>query len=109
MADIVITLQNSKLDEINKTIENFQNQISKLNELSKGQQNQVESTEKSVEELRKTFARIKSKEQNAQTLVDFLHDRLKYIEKKVKTDGRIFEDLLWTRQKNLKQKKVCAI
>ncbi|XP_015281878.1 PREDICTED: coiled-coil domain-containing protein 178 [Gekko japonicus] len=95
----------SKLDEVNKTIENFQNQISKLNELSKGQQNQVESTEKSVEELRKKFARIKSKEQNAQTLVDFLHDRLKYIEKKVKTDGRIFEDLLWTRQKNLKQKK----
>ncbi|XP_060099824.1 coiled-coil domain-containing protein 178 isoform X2 [Heteronotia binoei] len=99
----------SKLDEINKTIENFHNQISKLNELSKGQQNQMDSTEKTVEELRKKFTRIKSKEQNAQTLVDFLHDRLKYIEKKVKTDGRIFEDLLWTRQKNVKQKKLSRL
>ncbi|XP_054841529.1 coiled-coil domain-containing protein 178 [Eublepharis macularius] len=95
----------NQLDEISKNIENAQNQISQLNALSKGKQNQVDSTERSIEELRKKFASIQSKEQNAQILVDFLQDRLKYVEKKVKTDGRIFEDLLWTRQKNLKQKK----
>nr|XP_056710719.1 coiled-coil domain-containing protein 178 [Euleptes europaea] len=96
----------SQLDEISKNIENFQIQISKLSALTKVQQNQMGSTEISVEELRQKFARIKSKEQNAQTLVDFLHDRLKYIGKKVKTDSKIFEDLLWTRQKNLTQKKI---
>ncbi|XP_048363268.1 coiled-coil domain-containing protein 178 [Sphaerodactylus townsendi] len=108
LADMQRKYQNvsSQLDEIGKTIENLQNQISKLNTMSKGQQTQMDKIEKIVEELREKFARIKSKEQNAQTLVDFLHDRLKYIEKKEMTDSRMFEDLMWTRQKNLNQKKI---
>lgn len=37
---------------MNKNIDKFQKQISNLNVLSKGQQNQLDNTEKTVEELR---------------------------------------------------------
>uniref|UniRef100_A0A6J0TE21 Coiled-coil domain-containing protein 178 n=1 Tax=Pogona vitticeps TaxID=103695 RepID=A0A6J0TE21_9SAUR len=96
----------SQLAKVNEDIAKFRNEIAKLNALSKGKQKQVDTTEKSIAELRKKYARIKSKEQNAQTLVDFLHERLDYVTKKVKTDGRIFEELLWDRQETLKINKI---
>lgn len=57
---------------------------------------------------REKYARIRIKEDNAQALVDFLYERLDYVEKKLKDDSRVFEGLLWTRQKHLKEKKVCT-
>ncbi|XP_062986763.1 coiled-coil domain-containing protein 178 [Elgaria multicarinata webbii] len=96
----------SQLAKVNEDIAKFQKEIAKLNNLSEGKQKQLDTTEKHVAELREKYARIKAKEENAQRLVDFLHDRLDYVEKKVKTDGRVFEGLLWDRQKALKIKKV---
>ncbi|XP_061455201.1 coiled-coil domain-containing protein 178-like isoform X2 [Rhineura floridana] len=99
----------SQLDKVNANIAKFQDQIAKLSELSKGKQKQLDNTEKILAELREKNSRIKAKEQNAQTLVDFLHDRLDYIEKKIKTDSRVFEELLWNRQKALRTQKVCVV
>ncbi|XP_042319125.1 coiled-coil domain-containing protein 178 [Sceloporus undulatus] len=95
----------NQLAKVNEDIAKYQNEINKLTALNKGTQKQMDTTEKSIAELRIKYAKIKSKEQNAQTLVDFLHNRLDYIEKKVKTDNRIFEAQLWKRQENLKAKK----
>ncbi|KAJ7338790.1 hypothetical protein JRQ81_012692 [Phrynocephalus forsythii] len=111
LQNLLTDLKNKYLDilgqltKVNEDIAKFQNEIAKLNALSKGKQRQVDATEKSIAALRKKYARIKSKEQNAQTLVDFLHERLDYVRKKVKTDGRVFEELLWDRQETLKMNK----
>ncbi|XP_053105015.1 coiled-coil domain-containing protein 178 isoform X2 [Hemicordylus capensis] len=99
----------SQLDKANADIEKFQNQLAKLNTLSKGTQKQMDNIEEYIAELREKYAKIKAKEQNAQTLVDFLCARLDYVEKKVKTDNRVFEELLWNRQKHLKDKKLSRL
>ncbi|XP_066480519.1 coiled-coil domain-containing protein 178 [Tiliqua scincoides] len=99
----------SQLDEVNEKIEKCQKEITNLNAQCEEKQKLLDITERILAELREKYARIKIKEQNAQILVDFLHDRLNYAEKKVKTDSRIFEGLLWNRQKDLKDKKITFI
>lgn len=42
----------SQLTKVNEDIAKFQNEIAKLNALSKGKQKQVDTTEKSIAELR---------------------------------------------------------
>ncbi|XP_044280340.1 coiled-coil domain-containing protein 178 isoform X2 [Varanus komodoensis] len=98
----------SQLAKVNGDIAKFQKEIAKLNNLSEKKQKQLDTTQKCLADLREKYARINAKEQNAQRLVDFLHDRLDYVEKKVMTDSRVFEEQLWDRQKSLKAKKIAV-
>ncbi|XP_013920121.1 PREDICTED: coiled-coil domain-containing protein 178 isoform X4 [Thamnophis sirtalis] len=96
----------SQFTKVNKEIVHLQKEIAKLSALRKGQENQVENIEKSVITLREKYTKIKSKEENIRRLVDFLHARLDTVRKKTKTDNRILDQLLWTRQNDLKIKKI---
>ncbi|KAJ6662085.1 hypothetical protein lerEdw1_012550 [Lerista edwardsae] len=99
----------NQLDEVNEKIEKCQKEIDDLNKQSAAKQKLLDIMEKKLVELREKYNRIKTKELNAQILVDFLHERLDYVEKKVKADNRLFEELLGHRWKHLKDKKVCII
>ncbi|XP_039189507.1 coiled-coil domain-containing protein 178 isoform X2 [Crotalus tigris] len=96
----------SQFTKVNGEIAHLQKEIAKLNTLRKGQENQVDNIEKSVVMLREKYTKIKSKEENTQRLVDFLHARLDAVKKKIKIDNRIFDGLLWNRQNDLKIKKI---
>ncbi|XP_058032911.1 coiled-coil domain-containing protein 178 isoform X2 [Ahaetulla prasina] len=96
----------SQFTKVNEEIAHLQKEIAKLNALRKGQENQVDNIEKSVVILREKYTKIKSKEDNTQRLVDFLHARLDAVRKKITTDNRIFDELLWNRQNDLKIKKI---
>nr|XP_060628719.1 coiled-coil domain-containing protein 178 [Anolis sagrei ordinatus] len=99
----------NQLTKVNENIAKYKKEIEKVTVLNKGTENQVNIVQKSLECLRRKYDKIKSKEQNAQTLVDFLHERLNYVENKIKTDNRIFEGRLWKRQEDLKTKKLSLI
>ncbi|XP_013920119.1 PREDICTED: coiled-coil domain-containing protein 178 isoform X2 [Thamnophis sirtalis] len=99
----------SQFTKVNKEIVHLQKEIAKLSALRKGQENQVENIEKSVITLREKYTKIKSKEENIRRLVDFLHARLDTVRKKTKTDNRILDQLLWTRQNDLKIKKLSQL
>ncbi|XP_062836475.1 coiled-coil domain-containing protein 178 isoform X3 [Anolis carolinensis] len=95
----------NQLIKVNEDIAKYKKQIEKVTVLNQGTQNLVNVVEKCLAGLRRKYDKIKSKEQNAQTLVDFLHERLDCVEKKVKKDNRIFEGRLWKRQQDLKAKE----
>ncbi|KAG8133565.1 hypothetical protein E2320_011337 [Naja naja] len=96
----------SQFTKVNEEIAHLQKEIAKLSALRKGQENQVDNTEKCVVMLREKYTKIKSKEENTQRLVDFLYARLDAVKKKIKTDNRIFDEQLWKRENDLKIKKV---
>ncbi|XP_028592896.2 coiled-coil domain-containing protein 178 isoform X1 [Podarcis muralis] len=93
----------TQLDEVNRNIAKFQDEMNKVADMSKVKEKQLASIEAKVIVLREKYTRIKAKEQNIQTLVDFLHDRLDYSEKKLKTDNTAFEECIWKRQKSLRE------
>ncbi|XP_063156031.1 coiled-coil domain-containing protein 178 [Candoia aspera] len=96
----------SQFTKVNEEIAHLQKEIVKLNALSKGQQDQINTMEKSVVMLREKYTKIKSKEENTQRLVDFLHARLDVVKKKIRRDNRVFDELLWNRQNDLKIKEI---
>ncbi|KAM6458298.1 coiled-coil domain-containing protein 178 isoform 2-T3 [Liasis olivaceus] len=96
----------SQFTKVNEEIAHLQKEIAKLNALNRGQQDQIDTTEKSVVMLREKHTKIKFKEENTQRLVDFLHARLDVVKKKIRTDSRVFDELLWNRQHDLKIKKI---
>ncbi|XP_034981455.2 coiled-coil domain-containing protein 178 [Zootoca vivipara] len=95
-----------QLDEVNKNIVKFQDEMNKVAEMSIVKEKQLAGIEVKVTVLREKYARIKAKEQNIQTLVDFLHERLDYTEKKIKTNNTAFEECIWKRQKALRENEV---
>ncbi|XP_070603811.1 coiled-coil domain-containing protein 178 isoform X2 [Erythrolamprus reginae] len=96
----------SQFTKINQEIAYLEKETSKLIALRKGQEIQVDNAEKSVVMLREKYAKIKSKEENTRRLVDFLYGRLDNVRKKIKTDNRTLDELLWNRQNDLKIKKI---
>ncbi|XP_067409982.1 coiled-coil domain-containing protein 178 [Emydura macquarii macquarii] len=96
----------SRLDETTHIIENFQNRIHELNELADTKQRQMETTEKSLIELREHFSAVNCKQEKNQILIDYLQDELEKYEKRIQHEEKTYGELLWTRQKNLEDMKI---
>ncbi|XP_039380750.1 coiled-coil domain-containing protein 178 isoform X2 [Mauremys reevesii] len=96
----------SRLDETTHIIENFQNRIHELNELAETKQRQIETTEKSLIELRENFSAVSCKQEKNQMLIDYLQNELGKYEKRIQHEEKTYGELLWTRQKNLEEMKI---
>ncbi|XP_019403171.1 PREDICTED: coiled-coil domain-containing protein 178 [Crocodylus porosus] len=96
----------TQLDETIHNIENFQNRILELNGLWDLKQRQMETTEKSLTELRENLNVVKFKQQTAQMITDHLQDELEKYEKRIKYEEKIYGELLWIRQKDLEDLRV---
>ncbi|CAM2106587.1 unnamed protein product [Caretta caretta] len=94
-----------RLDETIHIIENFQNRIHELNELAETKQRQIETTEKSLIELRENFSAVSCKQEKNQMIIDYLQNELEKYEKRIQHEEKTYGELLWTRQKNLEDMK----
>ncbi|XP_039380753.1 coiled-coil domain-containing protein 178 isoform X5 [Mauremys reevesii] len=99
----------SRLDETTHIIENFQNRIHELNELAETKQRQIETTEKSLIELRENFSAVSCKQEKNQMLIDYLQNELGKYEKRIQHEEKTYGELLWTRQKNLEEMKLSVL
>ncbi|XP_073187383.1 LOW QUALITY PROTEIN: coiled-coil domain-containing protein 178 [Lepidochelys kempii] len=95
-----------RLDETIHIIENFQNRIHELNELAETKQRQIETTEKSLIELRENFSAVSCKQEKNQMIIDYLQNELEKYEKRIQHEEKTYGELLWTRQKNLEDMKI---
>ncbi|XP_026526059.1 coiled-coil domain-containing protein 178 [Notechis scutatus] len=101
------------LKELLEKIAELNQKIKELDDKEGNVKNELENKKKNVKDLLddkkvniEKYAKIKSKEENTQRLVDFLYARLDAVKKKIKTDNRIFDEQLWKRQNDLKIKKI---
>ncbi|XP_074841550.1 coiled-coil domain-containing protein 178 [Carettochelys insculpta] len=95
-----------RLDETTHIIENFQNRINELNELTETKQRQMETTEKSLIELRKNFGAVNFKQEKNQMILDYLQNELEKYEKRIQCEEKTYGELLWIRQKHLEDMEI---
>ncbi|OXB59381.1 hypothetical protein ASZ78_001913 [Callipepla squamata] len=94
--------EGSQIAENCRTLENLKNELKELVELWSAKQIQMEKTEKSVINLRKNLSSVMFQQQNVQTIFNHLQDELAEYEKRLKREAKVYEELLQTRKKDLK-------